>query len=223
MITYTFLVIIVVFSLYCFNKKEAMYKYMFHPYSIHHHREHYRFLTHAFIHGDYIHLAFNCIALYGFGLELENVLLPDLFGEKVLIRGEILLIPNHKVGELLYLILFTGGIYAASFTEYFLHKNNKSYSSLGASGAISSVMFCWIMLSPLGTIGFFLIPMKGWVAGIVLLGVSYFLIRRKKTGKHNDNISHESHFWGALFGIVFILVAKPEVAKEFIHQVFGKF
>jgi membrane associated rhomboid family serine protease len=209
MITYTFLIIIVVFSLYCFNDKSAMYKYMFHPYSIYHNKEHYRFLTHAFIHGDYIHLAFNCLALLSFGLNIEDHYFPILFGE--------------KLGKVLYLVLFTGGIYAASFTEYFLNKNNKSYSSLGASGAISSVMFCWIMLSPLGTIGFFFIPMKGWIAGILLLGVSYFLIRRKKSGKHSDNISHESHFWGALFGIAFILVAKPEVAKEFIHQVFGKF
>ena len=78
-------------------------------------------------------------------------------------------------------------------------------------------------MSPLGTIGFFFIPMKGWIAGILLLGVSYFLIRRKKAGKYNDNVSHESHFWGALFGIAFILVSKPEVARVFIHEVFGKF
>ena len=209
MITYTFLAIIVVFSVYCFNNKQAMYKYMFHPYSIHHNKEHYRFLTHAFIHGDYIHLIFNCLALLSFGINIEDHYFPVLFGE--------------KLGKVMYLLLFTGGIYAASFTEYFLNKNNKSYSSLGASGAISSVMFCWIMLSPLGTIGLFFIPMKGWIAGILLLGVSYYLIRRKKTGNYNDNISHESHFWGALFGIAFILVAKPSVAKEFIHEIFGRF
>lgn len=207
MITYTFLAIILVFSVYCFMDKNAMHKYMFHPYSIYHYKEHYRFLTHAFIHGDFIHLAFNCLALLSFGSQIEEYYFLQIFGE--------------KLGKVYYLLLFTGGIYAASFTEYFRNKNNKSYSSLGASGAISSVMFCWIMLSPLGTIGFFFIPMRGWIAGILLLGVSYYLIRRKKNSDYNDNISHESHFWGAIFGIVFIVIAEPAVLKHFIGQIFG--
>lgn len=208
MITITFLVIIGAFSLYCLNDRAAMNKYLFHPYSIKHGREHYRFLTHAFIHGDYLHLAFNCLALYSFGMSLEEQLFPQIF-------------EDEKIGKLAYLILFTGGIYAASVTEYFRNRNNQSYSSLGASGAISSVMFCWIMLVPKATIGLFFIPMPGWLAGALLIGVSIYLIRRKKTGRYNDNISHESHFWGAIFGILFIIVVKPEVIGYFIKQVTG--
>lgn len=209
MITYTLLAVIIIFSVYSFNDKKAMNKYLFHPYSIHHNKEHYRFLTHAFIHGDFIHLAFNCLALFSFGQSIEDYYFPVLFGE--------------KLGKLYYLILFTGGIYAASLTEYIRNKNNPAYSSLGASGAISSIMFCWIMLSPMGTIGLFFIPMYGWIAGILLLGVSYFLIKKKKSGSYNDNISHESHFWGAIFGIGFILIVKPVVAKHFIQDIFGSF
>jgi membrane associated rhomboid family serine protease len=209
MITYTFLVIIIVLSVYCFNNKTAMSKYLFHPYSIKHFGEHYRFLSHAFIHGDYIHLAFNCLAFYSFGLTLEE----DFFGNPAIF--------DPKLGKVYYIILFTGGIYAASFTEYLRNKNNPDYSSLGASGAISSVMFCFIMVSPLSQISIFFFPMQGWIAGVLLLGVSYFLIRRKRTGSYNDNISHESHFWGALFGVVFILILKPVLAKYFLFQVFG--
>lgn len=209
MITYTFLAIIIVFSIYCFSNREAMSKYLFHPYSIKHYGEHYRFLTHAFIHGDYIHLAFNCLAFYSFGLTLEE----DFFGNPAIF--------DPRLGRLYYLILFTGGIYAASFTEYFRNKNNPDYSSLGASGAISSVMFCFIMVSPLSRISLFFFPMQGWIAGVLLLGVSYYLIRRKRTSAYSDNISHESHFWGALFGVIFILVLKPVLAKYFLYQVFG--
>jgi membrane associated rhomboid family serine protease len=209
MITYTFLAIIIVFSIYCFNDRSAMNKYLFHPYSIYHNKEHYRFLTHAFIHGDYIHLAFNCLALYSFGLTLENYFFPQLFGE--------------KLGKIYYILLFTGGIYAASFTEYFRNKNNPDYSSLGASGAISSVMFCFIMVSPMSQISIFFFPMQGWIAGVLLLGISYYLIRRKRTSSYTDNISHESHFWGAMFGVVFILALKPALLKYFIYQVFGIF
>jgi membrane associated rhomboid family serine protease len=207
MITYTLLGIILLFSVYCFNDRRAMGKYLFHPYSIHHGREHYRFLTHAFIHGDYLHLAFNCLALFSFGTIIEDVFFPKLFGD--------------KLGRIYYILLFTGGIYAASITEYIRNKNNPDYSSLGASGAISSILFCFIMVSPLSNISFFFFPMKGWVAGFLLLGVSYYLIRKKRKGGYSDNISHESHFWGALFGVAFILILKPSLARIFLYEVFG--
>ena len=184
-----------------------MSKYLFHPYSIFHNKEHYRFLTHAFIHGDYLHLAFNCITFYSFGLILEE----DFFGNPYYF--------NPKLGKLYYIILFTGGIYAASFAEYYRNKNNSTYSSLGASGAISSVLFCFIMVSPLSRISFFFFPMQGWIAGALLLGVSYYLIRRKRTGNYSDNISHESHFWGAIFGVLFTVVIKPRILKDFITQI----
>jgi membrane associated rhomboid family serine protease len=209
MITLVFLVLIILFSVYCFYDRAAMGKYLFHPYSIHHQGEHYRFLTHAFIHGDYLHLAFNCLALYSFGQALEDYFFPQLFGE--------------KLGRIYYIILFTGGIYAASITEYLRNKNNPDYSSLGASGAISSIMFCFIMVSPLSQISLFFFPMQGWIAGVLLLGVSYYLIKRKKTGKYSDNISHESHFWGALFGVAFILAVKPPLARYFFEQVMSAF
>ena len=79
------------------------------------------------------------------------------------------------------------------------------------------------MISPLSKISLFFFPMQGWFAGILLLGVSYYLIRRKKTSDYNDNISHESHFWGALFGVAFILILKHEVLKTFIAQIAGVF
>ncbi len=207
MITYTFLGIILIFSLICFSDRAAMNKYLFHPYSINHNREHYRFLTHAFIHGDYIHLLFNCIALHSFGLALEE----GYFG-----NPEVF---DPRLGKIYYVVLFTGGIYAASITEYYRNKNNSSYSSLGASGAISSIMFCFIMVSPLSEISLFFFPLKGWIAGALLLGVSYYLIKRKRSGSYADNISHESHFWGALFGVVFIVILKPGLIGDFVEQV----
>lgn len=211
MITYTFLALIISFSVYCFNNQPALTKYMFHPFSINYYGEHYRFLTHAFIHGDYLHLAFNCLALYSFGLYLEE----GFFSNPVVF--------DPRVGKFYYILLFTGGIYAASITEYFRNRNNPDYSSLGASGAISSVMFCFIMISPLSKISLFFFPMQGWIAGVLLLGVSYYLIQRKKNSNYHDNISHESHFWGAMFGVVFILVLKPAVGKFFVLQVLSAF
>jgi membrane associated rhomboid family serine protease len=211
MITVVFLALIVAFSLYCFNNKRAMQKYLFHPYSIHYHGEHYRFLTHAFIHGDYFHLLFNCVSLYSFGLTLEV----GFFGNERFF--------DPKIGKLYYLILFTGGIYAASVTEYFRNRHNPDYSSLGASGAISAVIFCFVMVAPKELISVFFVPMPGWIFGVLLLGISFYLIRRKRTSTYSDNISHESHFWGALFGAAFTCVIKPSVLKEFWTDVSSVF
>lgn len=73
------------------------------------------------------------------------------------------------------------------------------YSSLGASGAISAVMFVWILLNPTGVVALFFIPMPGWLVGILLLGVSFYSIQRKRKGTYSDGISHEAHFWGSHF------------------------
>ncbi len=211
MITLTFLIIIIVFSVYAFNNRNILGKYLFHPYSIFHNKEHYRFLTHAFIHGDYMHLIFNCLALYSFGIQLEE----NLFGNDLFF--------NPKIGKVLYIILFTGGIYAASITEYYRNRNNPDYSSIGASGAISSILFCYIIVSPTSWISFFFFPIQGWIAGLLLLIVSYVLIRRKRLGLYNDNISHESHFWGALYGIAFICLVRPIFIKHFFLQIVAIF
>ena len=196
--------IILVFSINCLINRQLMGKYLFHPYSINHYGQHYRFLTHAFIHGDYIHLAFNCLALYGFGLQLEY----GFFSNDELF--------DPRLGKLYYIILFTGGIYAASITEYYRNKNNPDYSSLGASGAISAILFCFILIYPADVISLFFIPMKGWVVGILLLVISIYLIWKKRKTDYTDNISHESHFWGAIFGVVFMAIIKFSVLLDFV-------
>jgi membrane associated rhomboid family serine protease len=81
-------------------------------------------------------------------------------------------------------------------------------------------MFSYIILSPKSTIGLFFIPMPGWIAGVLLIGLSVFLMQRKRKGLHQDHISHESHFWGAIFGVVFTVIIKPDSLFSFINQIF---
>ncbi len=188
---------------------EMMHKYLFYPYLIKHNNEHYRFLTHGFIHANLMHLGFNVLALYSFGLPLEEVLFPYYFGE--------------KMGRVYYMILFTGGIYASSISEYFRHRNDTSYTSLGASGAISSVLFSFIVMSPLTEVFLLFIPLKGWIAGILLLVISYILIVRKRSGAYNDGISHESHYAGAVFGVLFTIALKPELFTRLVRIITNSF
>jgi membrane associated rhomboid family serine protease len=198
MITYAIIFLTVAFSLYAMDKPEIKYKYIFHPFSIHQGNQHYRFLSHAFLHGDYIHLAFNMYALWMFGPIVEKGVLPILLGES----GE----PDKKLGMVFYILLYTGAIYASSISEYFKNKNNTHYTSLGASGAVNALIFSYITCLPMSQLGFFFIPMPAWVFGILYLGISYYLSKRRTRNSSVDNIGHEAHFWGAIYGIVFILI-----------------
>ena len=138
MITYAILILTIGFSVYAMNNSDIKYKYLFHPYSINKYNQHYRFLSHAFLHGDFLHLAFNMYALWMFGPIVEKQVLPLLSGT----FGE----PDNRMGMALYILLYTGSIYASSISEYFKNKNNPNYTSLGASGAVNSLIFCFIKI-----------------------------------------------------------------------------
>lgn len=197
MITIVILILTVGFSLIAMNNHELKYKYIFHPYSIYHFKQHYRFLSHAFLHSDYIHLAFNMYALWMFGPIVEEQVLPLLMGTAIE--------PNKKLGMAMYILLYTGAIYASTISEYLKNKNNSYYSSLGASGAVNALIFSFITCSPLSQLGFFFIPMPAWVFGTLYLGISYFLSKRNTGNDSIDRVGHEAHFWGAMFGILFTL------------------
>jgi membrane associated rhomboid family serine protease len=184
-------------------------KYYFSPYRVYHHHEHYRFLSHAFIHAGFLHLGLNLLAFYSFGIVLEEVYFPELYG--------------YKLGKVMYLLLFTGSIYASSLLELYLYKNRKQYASLGISGTVSAVIFSFIIISPLSEIYFFFFPLKGWIAGILILGVSFYLIRKKRKGDYHDPISHESHYCGALFGVLFMLITRPSLGLSFIKTILESF
>jgi membrane associated rhomboid family serine protease len=198
MITYAILFITIGFSVYAMNNPEIKYKYIFHPYSINKYNQHYRFLSHAFLHGDFLHLAFNMYALWMFGPIIEEQVLPILLGHD----GET----NKKLGMAFFIILYTGAIYASSISEYFKNKNNPHYTSLGASGAVNALIFSYIACLPMSQLGFFFIPMPAWVFGILYLGISYYLSKRITGNEAVDRIGHEAHFWGAIYGIVFTVI-----------------
>lgn len=209
MITYAILALTIGFSVYAMDRPEVKFKYLFHPYSIYHNKQHYRFLSHAFLHGDYIHLAFNMYALWIFGPVVEEQILPLLSGP----LGE----PDKKIGALLYALLYTGAIYFSSITEYFKNKNNSYYTSLGASGAINALIFSFVICAPQATMGFFFIPMPSWVFGLVYLGISFYLSRRKTNVESIDRVGHEAHFYGAVFGVIFIGILGLINKDVFLH------
>ncbi|HKK58838.1 MAG TPA: rhomboid family intramembrane serine protease [Salinivirga sp.] len=193
------IVITAVVSVYAFQRPEIMYRYNFSPYQVIKRKEYYRLFSHALLHVDWMHLIINMLVLYSFA----NVLIFFF---------------NHYFAfmpaGLLFLIFYVLAILASSLVSLFKQKDNYSYSAVGASGAVSAVVFACIFFAPLEKVLFFgVLPIPGIVFGIAYLAYSYYM------GKKNvDNIGHDAHFWGAIFGFLFPLVLEPRLINVFLNQ-----
>jgi len=196
----TLLIIIVtaLFSIAAFNQPDLMYRYNFSPYQVVHRGQWYRIFTHAFLHVGWDHLIVNMIVLFSFGQALWYYLHVYFSGNTVL----------------LFLGLYVGGIVVSSLYSLFREKDNFNYSAVGASGAVSAVTFACIFFDPMAQIQvFFILPIPGVIFGGLYLAYSYYM------GKKNiDNVGHDAHFWGAVFGFFFPVLIKPSLFNHFIHQ-----
>lgn len=197
-ITIILIIVTAIISIQAFNQASFMQKLIFNPYVIHHNREWYRFLSSGFLHADWIHLLLNVFILFSFGSVVQKYY-AYFFG---------------SAGNYLFVLLYLSSIIAANASTYYAQKNNPSYNSLGASGAVSAVVFASILFQPTAKIYLYgLIGIPGYLAGIAYLIYSQY---SSKNGK--DNINHEAHFYGAVYGVVFTLVFKPSVFKFFLNQ-----
>jgi membrane associated rhomboid family serine protease len=186
-------------SFYAFNNQRVLRQLIMNPYQTKINREYYRFLTSGFIHNDHMHLAFNMVSLYFFGSVMERLF--------VLIFGGI--------GTVYYILLYVLGIIVSDIPTYFKHQSNPGYNALGASGGVAAVIFAFILFLPLEKIDlFFFVPIPGFILGTLYVLYSYFQGR-----KSNDNINHDAHLYGAIFGVIFCSVLYPAVIPHFFQQI----
>jgi membrane associated rhomboid family serine protease len=198
-ITYIILAVTVAASFYAWDKRIAFANMMMNPYRISHYREYYRFITSGFIHNDHTHLVVNMISFYFFGLAVESVF-SSIFGAG---------------GRWYFLALYLLGVLVSDLPTFVKHRNNPAYNSLGASGAVSAVVFAFIIFKPLENILlFFILPVPGFILGTLYIIFSWHQGRRS-----NDNINHDAHLYGALFGLVFCIIVYPASLPEFFEQV----
>jgi membrane associated rhomboid family serine protease len=212
-ITIGIVVFTCVFSFWAFNREDRLNKYSFMPYQIKYYKEHYRFLSHAFIHADELHLILNMFGLYIFGRNLEfHFNVSETFG--------------RVGGEALFLLLYSTAIYAAIIPQQLKLKEDRYYSSLGASGAVNAIIFAGILVSPMDKMGLIFIPgihIPAWIFGLIYLVVSYFLAKRKSNNPMSGRINHEAHFWGAFYGIIFMAIVEPKLLVQFYQQITGNY
>ncbi len=187
-------------SFAAFSSTKILNELIMWPTAVREKNQWYRFLTSGFLHGDTMHLLFNMFTLY-------------IFGQQIVEPG-----CEELSGKWMYLVLYFGGMVIADIPSYMKHKNDYNYRSLGASGAVSAVVFAGILFYPTMKMGFFIIPP---IIPAYIFGPLYLVYCVYSAKQSRDNINHDAHFWGAIFGLAFPLMLHPFLFMRMINLITG--
>jgi len=200
-ITYGIMALTILLSWQANQNPSFKRKLIFYPYNVKRDGEFYRFITGGLIHADWMHLIVNMVVLYLFGRHVEYYFLVQ-FG---------------AVGWFLYPLLYFMAIPLASTYSYIKHHDNAYYMALGASGAVSAVLYSFILFMPLEPLRLLIFPFFPIPA--VIMGLLYLLYSSYMAKRGSDNIGHDAHFYGAVFGFLFPLCFKPKLILNFTNQI----
>jgi membrane associated rhomboid family serine protease len=157
--------------------------------------QYYRLLTYGFVHADMQHLLFNMITLFFFGRTMEMIF--QLIG----------------MGQVGYVLFYLSAVVISILPSYYRHRHDMNYISIGASGAVSAVLFAFILFQPWSMILVFFIPVPAILYAVAYVGYTVYMDRRG-----GDNINHSAHLWGAAYGVLFMLFSHPAVINIFLSQ-----
>ena len=198
-ITVIILIITCLVSYLCFNNQSLFESLKHSPYLESRNKEYHRLISSGLVHGGWLHLFINMFVLYEFGQYIEDTYI-QLFGV--------------TMGRVNFLLMYVLTIIAGDLPTYFKHRNNPGYASVGASGAVSGIVFIYILLQPWSQIYLYgIIPIYSILAGIAYLAYSSWASKKSR-----DNVDHMAHFYGAIFGLVFTVALKPQLLGRFIDQ-----
>jgi|SRR5699024_9946949 len=156
--------------------------------------QYWRLITHGFVHADGQHLLFNMITLFFFGRAIERFF-------------------TMYIGAAGFVLFYLGAIVVAMLPSAYAHRNDSRYRSLGASGAVSAVLFAYIFMAPWSIIYVFIVPIPAILFAALYTGYSIYANERSL-----GNINHSAHLWGAGYGIAFSLIMEPRLLQHFIHS-----
>jgi membrane associated rhomboid family serine protease len=204
-ITLVIVILTAIISITAFRNNKVINDLIFYPLAVSRRNEWYRFLSCALVHADVAHLAFNMLALYMFGRNLE-VMYSFIFPGK---------------SGLFFVLLYVISQVICLVPTFIKHRDSYHYRSLGASGAVSAVVFATIFLSPLDRVGLLIIPVMipGFIFAFIYLGITMYLARRG-----TDNINHSAHFWGSAAGVILTIIfcyafSSFDPVANFVNQV----
>ena len=155
-------------------------------------KEYYRLLTYGLIHADFMHLLFNMVTLYFFGRVTEGFY-------------------TDVLGPFGFAIFYVGGLLASILPTYYKHRDDSQYYSLGASGAVSAVLFAFILFAPWSTIYIYVLPVPAIIYAV--LYVAYSIYSERLGG---DRVNHSAHLWGAAYGVLVTILLEPRIFPAFL-------
>ncbi|MCE1198081.1 MAG: rhomboid family intramembrane serine protease [Marinilabiliales bacterium] len=200
-ITIMLVIIISLTSVMAFSNRDIIRQFQFNAFQIVHKKQYHRLLTHALVHANWEHLLVNMIVLWSFGTAVEHYF-HSYFGNNA---------------TFLYLGLFVFSVVFSSSWSLIRQRNNVYYNAVGASGAVSAVLFSAIFFNPWENIYFFgVLPIPGIIFGVLYLYYSFYMSRKKM-----DNIGHDAHFLGAVIGFCAPMVINPSLFYDFINLLFS--
>jgi membrane associated rhomboid family serine protease len=192
----------VIVSLIALNNHDWISKAIMWPYGVKRHNQFYRFITSGFIHANYMHLFFNMITLYFFGRAVEVYFSGYGLG-----------------GNISYVALYFLGLIISDLPTYLKQKDNYNYQCLGASGAVSAVLFATIVFAPWSSIYIYgAIKISAFLYAVLYI---YYCIYMSRRG--GDNINHDAHLWGALFGLSFTIALVAAMQPHLFDAIFEQF
>lgn len=191
-VTYIIVALTCIISLIAFKDPNTQSKLMLYPFVMRNPKEAYRLISSGFVHADTAHLAFNMISFFFIGSILE---------EQVLTTQQ-------------FVLLYLSGIVIANLPAYYKQMHNPQYAALGASGGVAAVLFAFIYIAPWEKIYlFFALPIPAILFAIAYLIYSYVM------GKKGDtSIGHDAHFFGAVYGLIFMLIIDPSHGQYFLQK-----
>src|SRR5690625_2188446 len=193
-VTIALIVITCATSVTCFSNQSLLEKLLLWPPAIER-GQYYRLVTNAFVHADGMHLAFNMITLFFFGRVVEPFF-------------------ERYIGVIGFALFYLAAAVVSSLPSAIKHRQDARYRSLGASGAVSAILFAFILMAPWATIYVFIIPVPALLFGVAFVAYGFY------AGRHgNDYINHSAHLWGAGFGILFTLFMEPRFGPLFLARI----
>lgn len=191
--TLLLIIITVVVSILAWQLPQLMQRLIFYPPAVQRGQVD-RFVTHGFIHADGMHLLFNMFTLYSFGQAVQGLFM-------------------DKLGSLGFILFYFAALVVAILPTYLKHKNNPAYSSLGASGAVSAVIFSYILMNPWSTLLLFVIPVPAIVFAVAYVAYSVWADRQGR-----GRINHSAHLVGGIFGMLATIAIEPGIVAHFFNE-----
>jgi len=193
MLTFVLIAITALLSWQAFEKPRLLERLILWPPAIDRQKQYDRLLTHGFVHADWTHLLFNMLTLYFFGRDIERVM-------------------SQLIGPIGFVLFYLSAIVVAILPTYLRHRHDPRYSSLGASGGVSAVLFAYILLRPWALI-FIPVPVPAIVYAVGYVAYSFW-----KDRQGGGNVNHMAHLSGAIYGVLFMLMMDSRVGPWFLQE-----